>query len=174
MASAARAHAQFNPWLNSSKIKFKTKLFLFPKILRNISRIFWLYRSFAKLSKCAKCFEIIFFFFAKLVFNLYTDSGSVHLLLLYSVHPTYGQLFVVHCAILTMTAPTVPFWQRQLPPAEVPPELKINENSKAKKRARVFVVVVRWCSSLSQRHFKLDNYVYSVGVKTTEMLYLVQ
>jgi hypothetical protein len=30
----------------------------------------------------------------------------------------------------------------QLPPVEVPPELKINKNSKAKIRARVFVVVV--------------------------------
>ena len=28
----------------------------------------------------------------------------------------------------------------------------------------------RWCSSLRQRHFQLDNFVYSVGVKTTEML----
>jgi hypothetical protein len=36
--------------------------------------------------------------------------------------------------------------------------------------ARVFVVVLRWYSSLRQRHFKLDNFVYSVGVKTTEML----
>jgi hypothetical protein len=56
-----------------------------------------------------------FFFFAKLVFNLNTDSGSVHLLLLYSVHPTYGQLFLLH-------------WQTQPPPAEVPAELKIKNN----------------------------------------------
>jgi hypothetical protein len=55
--------------------------------------------------------------------------------------------------------------------------LKFLQNSKSMKTPkqkkglfRVFVVVVRWCSSLSQRHFKLDNYVYSVGVKTMEML----
>ena len=53
-------------------------------------------------------------------------------------------------------------WQRQPPPVEDPLELKINKNSEAKIRASYRTSVVT--------HFKLNNYVYSVCVKTTEML----
>ena len=134
MASAARAYAQFNPWLNSSKLKFKTKLFLFPKILINISRIFWLYRSFAKLSKCTKCFEIIRFFFSKLVFNLWQCA------IIAAVKCTPYTVHMVSCLYSTV-------------------QLINNLANKAPSC---------W------RYFKLDNYVYSVDVKTTEMLYLVQ
>ena len=126
------------------QVKVKKKTCLFPKILRNISRIFWLYRSFAKLSKCAKCFEIIFLLRNKqtnwsLICELTMAMCTYCCCTVYTLHCTYGQLFVLHC--------------------------EADYHS-----GRVFVVVLRWCSSLSQRHFKLDNYVYSVGVKTTEML----
>ena len=46
-------------------------------------------------------------------------------------------------AVCTPLCIQLPFSRRQLPPAEVPPELKFNKNSKAKIRARVFVVVVK-------------------------------
>ena len=53
-----------------------------------------------------------------------------------TVHCTYGQLFVLHCAA---------DYHRQPPPVEVPPELKIKIPKQKYGLARIFVVVERWC-----------------------------
>jgi hypothetical protein len=74
----------------------------------------------------------------------------------------------IHCtwsAVCTPMCIQLPFWQRQLPPAEVPPELKINENS---KRARVFVVDVKMVFIPETKTFPARQLCLLCGCKNDE------
>ena len=76
---------------------------------------------------------------------------------MYSVH-------MVSCLYLTVQLITI--LAKTDPSVKVPPELKTNENSKTKIMACYQKMVL----TLEPKHIKLDIYVYSVCVKTTEML----
>jgi hypothetical protein len=54
-------------------------------------------------------------------------------------HAEQHYTLYIWSAVCTPLFIQLPFSRRQLTPAEVPPELKFNKNSKAKIRARVFV-----------------------------------
>jgi hypothetical protein len=59
----------------------------------------------------------------------------------------------------------LPFSRRQIPPDEVPPELKFNENSKVKMRARVFVAVVKMVFFPETKTFQAKQLCLLCGCK---------
>jgi hypothetical protein len=85
-----------------------------------------------------------------------------------TIHCTHGQLFVLHC----------PLAAGYHSGKDSPLLLKFPQNSKSMKnsKAKISASYSFCCCCIdgahpwSQRHFKADNYIYSVSVKTTEML----